>query len=117
MFYVCMGMGKGEKTSNNPVHMDWIFNTPFDFRKRFLQGLADSDGCARKYVVEICSVPNAEFTTNLMHSLGMKSAYTRKENGQNLRSVVKKAEAAELPIFNEFTSGYRYEKLRTRSDD
>jgi hypothetical protein len=106
-----MGMKAGEKTSNDPVHMDWIFDTPFGFRKRFIQGLADSDGCARDYVVEICSVPNAQFTTRLLHSLGMSSAYTRKEYDNDIRSVVRNSEAKALPIFNEFAKGYRSDKL------
>jgi hypothetical protein len=111
IFFVAMGMKTGETTRDNPVRMDWIFNTPFEFRKRFIQGLADSDGCARDYVVEICSVPNADFTTRLLRSLGMTSAYTRKESGRDLRSVVRNKEAALLPIFNEFTGSYRYHHL------
>ncbi|MGD0638835.1 MAG: hypothetical protein ABSA72_12430 [Nitrososphaerales archaeon] len=111
MFYVGMGMEPGQTTRDDPVHMDWIFTTPFEFRKRFVQGLSDSDGCARVHVVEICSVPNAVFTTRLLLSLGVSSAYTRKEYGNDLRSVVKNEEASRLPIFNEFTGSYRYRQL------
>jgi hypothetical protein len=117
MFFVGMGMEAGETTRDDPVHMEWIFNTPFQFRKRFIQGLADSDGCARDYVVEICSVPNAGFTTRLLLSIGMSSAYTRRESGKDLRSIVKNTEASCLPIFNEFTGSYRYQQLvRTERD-
>ncbi|MGA2665717.1 MAG: hypothetical protein ABSF83_12330 [Nitrososphaerales archaeon] len=91
--------------------MDWILSTPFSFRKRFAQALADSDGCVKKYVVEITSVPNADFVTNLLHGLKLPSAYTRTEKGTPLRSVVRAIEAADLPIVNEFTRGYRYNQL------
>jgi hypothetical protein len=91
--------------------MDWIFEAPFDFRKRFVQAIADSDGRVKSYVVEIVSVPNADFVTRLLHTLDLPSAYTRIEYGQPLRTSVRAKEAAELPIFNEFIKSYRYEYL------
>jgi len=107
----CLGLERGMTTSHDRVHMDWIFGMSEDFRKRFIQGLADSDGTVRPYVVEITSTPNTELVTQVLHSLGLASAYSRKENGQMLRTVVRNAEAANLPIFNEFTKGYRYQLL------
>ncbi len=112
MFSVGLGLNWNETTSNNQVEMDWIFNTPYNFRKRFVQALADSDGTVRRYQVEITSVPNAEFVTKLLHSLGLKSAYTRTENEKPLRTIVNNKEASRLPIFNEFAKGYRYQKLQ-----
>jgi hypothetical protein len=91
--------------------MDWIFEAPFDFRKRFVQAIADSDGRVKSYVVEIVSVPNADFVTCFLHTLDLPSAYTRIEYGQLLRTSVRAKEAAELPIFNEFIKSYRYEYL------
>jgi hypothetical protein len=91
--------------------MDWTFGMSRDFRKRFIQGLGDSDGTVRPYVVEITSTPNTELVTKLLQSLGLTSAYSRKENGEMLRTVVRNAEAASLPVFNEFTKGYRYQRL------
>ncbi len=111
MFSTCLGLDWNQSTSHSPVHMEWIFTTPFEFRKRFAQALADSDGSVKKYVVEITSVPNAEFVTKLLKSLGLNSAYTRSENGLPLRSVVRATEAADLPIINEFTDGYRFHQL------
>jgi len=107
----CLGLERGKTTSHDKVRMDWIFGMSRDFRKRFIQGVADSDGTARPYVVEITSTPNAELITRVLHSLGLTSAYSREENGTMLRTVVKNAEAADLPIFNEFTKGYRYQQL------
>jgi hypothetical protein len=96
--------------------MDWILDAPFNFRKRFVQALADSDGRVNNYVVEIVSVPNAEFFERLLHTLGLPSAYTRIEYGHPLRTSVKAKEAAELPKFNELVKGYRYELLMKYKD-
>ena len=109
----CLGLERGKTTSHDKVHMDWIFGMSPDFRKRFIQGLADSDGTVRPYVVEITSTPNAELVTRILQSLGLTSAYSREENGEMLRTVVRNAEAANLPIFNEFTKGYRYQLLKS----
>lgn len=107
----CLGLERGKTTSHEPVRMDWIFKMSEEFRKRFIQGVADSDGTVRPYVVEITSTPNTELVTSILHSLGLASAYSRKENEVLLRSVVKNLEASRLPIFNEFTKGYRYQQL------
>ncbi len=107
----CLGLERGKTTSHDKVYMDWIFGMSEDFRKRFVQGLEDSDGTVRPYVVEITSTPNTELVTRVLLSLGLASAYSRKEKGEMLRTVVRNAEAAKLPIFNEFTQGYRYQLL------
>ncbi|MDA4127048.1 MAG: hypothetical protein OK452_07575, partial [Thaumarchaeota archaeon] len=111
MFTVGLGLSDNQTTSLDRVKMDWIFETPHSFRRRFVQGVADSDGCVKKYLVEITSLPNSNFTTSLLHSLGLRSAYTRLEKGIPLRTVVRAREAVNLPIFNEFVRSYRYEKL------
>jgi transposase-like protein len=112
MFSVGLGLNLNQTTTEHPVHMDWIFSMPYSFRKQFVQALGDSDGTVRPYTVEITSVPNAEFLTKLLHSLGLKTAFTRLENGKPLRTVVHNKEAVKLPIFNEFVKGYRYQKLQ-----
>src|SRR5438445_2244506 len=112
MFSVGLGLNWNETTTLNSVRMDWIFDTPHNFRKRFVQAIADSDGTVRPYTVEIVSVPNTEFIIKLLRSLGMTSARIRNENGIPLRSIIRISEAAQLPVFNEFTHGYRYQKLQ-----
>jgi transposase-like protein len=114
MFQVCLGLNWSQTTSNDSVQMDWILGSTYDFRKRFLQGLADSDGTARQYSVEIASMPNAEFVTAVLRSIGLSSAYTRFEDNKPTRSIVNMREASALPIFNEFTGGYRYLALKGR---
>jgi hypothetical protein len=90
--------------------MEWIFNAPREFRLRFIQGLADSDGSVKPYEVVITSVPNADLVTKLLQSLEMTTAHTLYENGVPLRTQVNRKQAATLPIFNEIVQGYRYRK-------
>jgi transposase-like protein len=111
MFSVCLGLEWGKTTSYDEVHMQWILDTPFDFRKRFVQALSDSDASVKEYAVVLTSVPNADFITKLLHSLGLASARTVYEYGEPLRTSVLRKEAAALPMFNELTKGYRYRKL------
>lgn len=90
--------------------MEWIHNTPEPFRIRFIQGAADSDGTARKYTVDIASVPNAAFFAKLLQDLGLTSAHVAYENGLPLRTALNTREAAKLPLFNEFVRSYRYHR-------
>jgi hypothetical protein len=113
MFHDCLGMNWNKVTSTSQVNMERLFTSPREFRKRFVQGMADSDGTVRLYTAEIASMPNAEFVTKILVGLGMTSAHTRFEGGKPTRSVVRIGEAAELPIFNEFSDGYRFRKLRS----
>jgi hypothetical protein len=110
-FSVCLGLHWGETTTANQLRMDWIFGAPDWFRKRFIQGSADSDGCTRRYVTDISSVPNAGFFTDLLRSLGMKTARISYEKGMPLRTAVSTAEASTLPIFSEYVRSYRYERM------
>jgi transcriptional regulator with XRE-family HTH domain len=110
-FSVGLGLEWGETTSLSPVRMDWILGMPRGFRLRFIQALADSDATVKPYEVVLTSIPNAEFTTEVLKSLGMKSAHTIHESGKPLRTMVSRREALTLPIFNEIVKGYRYEKL------
>ena len=111
MFAVCLGLRWGETTTTHSLRMEWILHVPHNFRKRFVQGNADSDGCTRKYVTDIASVPNAHFFVNLLRSLGIASARPSYERGLPLRTAMTTCEAAALPLFNEIVNGYRYQRM------
>ena len=110
MSYEGMGIGQGKTTSRDPVRMDWVMDAPFNFRKRFAQGIADSDGSVKDVIV-ITSAPNSEFLVKLLHSLEIKSAHVVYEGGIPLRVTMNGKEAAGLPIFNEIVKGYRFKKM------
>jgi hypothetical protein len=111
MFSAGLGLDWKQTTSTDQVRIRWIFDTPFDFRRRFVQAVADSDGTVRRYDVVITSVPNADLITELLRSLGLTSAHTIYESGIPLRTGVSIRQASELPIFNEYVKSYRYQKM------
>ena len=111
MFSVGLGLKWEETTTAHQVRMNWIFDTPRNFRTRFVQGVADSDGCVKRYIVEIASVPNAQFLANLLQGLGMRTAHVSYEGGDPLKTMVSRREASPLPIFSEFVRSYRYQRM------
>jgi hypothetical protein len=111
MFNVGLGLEWDECTTLHGLKMEWIFSTPHSFRVRFAQGVADSDGSMKPYEVVITSVPNADFLTRLLQSLGMTTAHTVYEENKALRTMVNARQATKLPIFNEFIKSYRHKKL------
>jgi len=111
MFSVCLGLGWEETTTTDQLRMNWIFDTPRIFRVRFIQGVADSDGCVKGYEVEIASVPNAHFFADFLLGLGMRTAHVSYEGGEPLKTMASRREASTLPIFNELVSSYRYDKM------
>ncbi|MDA4120829.1 MAG: helix-turn-helix domain-containing protein [Thaumarchaeota archaeon] len=116
MFSVCLGLKAASRTSYDKVEMRWILTTPFNFRKRFIQGLADSDGSIKGYEFEIASMPNAIFVTELLVSLGLAGARTGYERGVPTRSRTSASVASRLPVFNEWVRGYRYLRLKGFQD-
>jgi hypothetical protein len=111
IFSVGMGLSWGETTTNHQLRMDWIHDMPKSFRTRFIQGAADSDGTARKYKVDITSVPNAAFFTKVLQNLGATSARIAYEYGVPYRTALSTKDASRLPIFNEFVQSYRYLRM------
>jgi len=111
MFSVGLGLHWGETTTGNQLRMEWIFETPRQFRIRFAQGASDSDGTVRPSEVEIISVPNAEFFARLLQGLGMSTAHVVRERGILLRTRVNRKQAMTLPLFNEYVNSYRYHRM------
>ena len=111
MFSVGLGLSWDETTTTDQVKMEWIFDAPFIFRKRFVQGTADSDGCVKPSVVEIATVPNANFFARVLHSLGMTTAHVGFDYGEPYKTTLNRKQASTLPIFNEYVNSYRHQKL------
>jgi len=111
IFSIGLGLKWKETTTKHQVRMPWIFDTPRIFRTRFVQGAADSDGCVKRYEIEIASVPNAGFFAKILQSLGLTSAHISYEKGEPLKTMVNRKQASQLPIFNEFVRSYRYQKM------
>lgn len=108
---VCLGLSATERTSRNPVTMDWLLLCPRNFIIAFIQGLAESDGSVNKYgyYTEIASNPNSKFYQRILSSIGTPSRTHPKPRPIQLRINLKPA--AELPLFNPIIASYRFRKL------
>jgi hypothetical protein len=111
MFSVGLGLGWGETTTANQIHVNWILDMQRPFRIRFVQGVADSDGCVKRSEVEISSVPNAQFFADLLQGLGITTAHVSYERGEPLKTIMNRKQACTLPIFNEYVKTYRYRRM------
>ena len=73
MFTACLGLEWGQRTSYDPVSMDWLLTAPEEMKVWFLRGVADSDGDVdfRDRSVGITSEPNTALISSLLSSLGV----------------------------------------------
>lgn len=114
VFQVCLGLKESETTTNNPARMNWIFNTPKFFKKRFIQGISDSDGSVnfQSQCCYIYTYPNTDFLKELLSTLGIKARVNNSVYGKFLSILPQ--EAIKLPIFfpNKKIS-YRYSDLKS----
>jgi hypothetical protein len=71
---VFMGLRKGEKTTYDPLRMDWLLDAPKEFKIYFLQGLLESDGWVNpgNDRVVFVSSPNEKLLTGLLSSLDVR---------------------------------------------
>jgi hypothetical protein len=79
VFNVCLGLKDGERTTYDPVDMDWAFDSPEEFRRGLVQGLAESDGSVNisSQMVEFWIGPNWEFVKRLLLTFGVRSFRSR----------------------------------------
>ena len=104
---VCLGLKWEERTSYNPVKMNWLLEAPTNHRIWFLRGLADSDGDVhfKDKSVDITTSPNTEFVKALCDSLDLRN-YVR--FSRNFSQITIPAEdAARIRIFNPSVLTYR----------
>ena len=111
MFRVCLGLRSGERTSRNPVKMEWLLDCPREFLRAVLQGIAESDGSVRKngYYAEIASVPNAAFFQRVLSVVGIPSRIHPKRSPRQVR--INLGSAVRLLLFNPIIKSYRFRSL------
>jgi len=109
---VCLGLKEGQRTSRDPVHMEWIHDSPRECIVAFLQGVADSDGYVSKKRnhAEIASIPNADFYRQLIERLGFKAVAYPLTKPKIVR--IHTSIAAKLPLFNPTIQSYRHDQLQ-----
>lgn len=115
IFKVCLGLNSGERTSRNPVKMDWLLTCPQEFLTGFIQGIAESDGSVDKngYYADIGSVPNSVFFERIFATIGTPSRVHPKHDPRQLR--VNLGPAVRLPMFNPTINSYRFQWMMTHA--
>ena len=108
---VCLGLSILQRTSRNPVQMEWLLTCPKEFLVAFIQGLAESDGSVDKhgYYAAIASVPNSKFFQLILSKINTPSHVYPKSNPSQLR--VNLEPSLLLPIFNPVIKSYRFLKM------
>lgn len=113
IFNVCLGLKDGERTTYDAVRMDWAFDSPEDFRRGLVQGIAESDGSVSiaSQTVEFWIGPNWDFFKNVLLTFGVKSFQNREALSVTKRQI---ANLNRIPPFapNLRTARFlRFEKL------
>jgi len=107
----CLGLSASERTSRNPIRMEWILSSPRNFIIAFLQGIAESDGSVDRhgYFTSIGSVPNSIFLQRAFASTNTPSRVHPKHRPVQVRINI--TQAIRLPLFNPIIETYRYSSL------
>ncbi|HEY6283311.1 MAG TPA: hypothetical protein VIW22_05235, partial [Nitrososphaerales archaeon] len=115
IFNVILGLKDGQRTTYDAVRMDWVVESPEEFRRGLVQGIAESDGSVSiaSQTVEFWIGPNWEFFKRLLLTFGVKSFRNREALSVTKSQV---ANLGGIPPFSPRlrTARYlRFEKLFT----
>jgi hypothetical protein len=100
MHATCLGLDWNQRTSYNPVKMDWLLSAPPECRMWFIRGLADSDGSVhfRHKSAEIVTSPNTTLIRDILASLHVHNVLDFSKGCG--RISISGQTAAEIQIFN-----------------
>ncbi len=95
IFNVVLGLKDGERTTYDSVRMEWAIDSPEDFRRGLVQGIAESDGSVSiaSQTVEFWIGPNWDLFKEILRSFGVESFRNRealsvaKRQIQNLAAI------------------------------
>ncbi len=110
---VCMGLEDAERTTYDPVRMEWLLSSPRDFKVHFLQGMAESDGWvdAGADKVKIVASPNEKLFGALATDL--KIPFTIQQQPPITRIEIGTEDGLSMPIFSPRIRSNYYEDLVT----
>ena len=113
MFTACLGLEWNQRTSYDPVAMEWVLTAPEEMRIWFLRGLADSDGDVdlRDRSVSITSEPNTILISNLFSSLGIHNLIERESIRDVARVSLSVPDAFRICLFNPVVLTHRRKLL------
>ena len=111
IFNVCLGLRDGEKTTYDAVRMDWVLESPMDFRRGLVQGVAESDGSVSiaSQTVEFWIGPNWDFFKGLLLTFDVKS-FRNREALSVTKTQVQKLNS--IPPFVPHLATPRYQRFQ-----
>jgi len=110
VFNVVVGLADGQHTTYDEVHLDWALESPEDFRRGLIQGIAESDGSVSiaSQTVEFWVIPDWDFIIKLLATFGLR-AFRNREAVSLVKSQA--IESFKVPVFAEHLRTARYERL------
>jgi hypothetical protein len=79
IFNAVLGLEDGKRTTYDAVNMGWVVDSPEDFRRGLVQGIAESDGSVAiaSQTVEFWIGPNWDFFKSVLLTFGVRSFRNR----------------------------------------
>lgn len=107
LFNVALGLKDGEKTTYNPVRMNWVLDSPVEFRRGIVQGIAESDGSVNiaSQTVEFWIEPSRDFFGQVLDTFGVRSFRSREALSVSKAQIVK---LGVIPPFSPILRTVRY---------
>jgi hypothetical protein len=92
------GLEDSERTTYYSVRMDWALDTPEDFRRGLVHGIAQSDGSVSiaSLTVEFWIGPNWHFFKCILRTFGVESLQNREDLSVTKNQIQKLAKAAHI---------------------
>jgi hypothetical protein len=113
VFHVCMGLKEGERTTYDPLRMDWILRAPKEFQISFLQGVSESDGWvdAGADRAMFVSSPNEKLFGTMLSNMGIRYKLNYQRSVTTIR--IRTESGLSMPIFNRRLGSNYYDNLFT----
>lgn len=110
IFNVVLGLEDDERTTYDPVRMNWVVESPLEFRRGLVQGIAESDGSVSiaSQTVEFWIGPNWDFFKKVLLTFGVRS-FQNREALSVTRSEATKLGA--IPAFSPILRTTRYSRF------
>lgn len=110
VFNVILGLRDGQHTTYDPVQMNWVFESPSDFRVGLLQGIAESDGSVSiaSQTVEFWVIPDWDLMIRLLATFGLRGFRNREAVSLVKTQAI---ESFKVPVFAAHLRTFRYQRL------
>lgn len=110
IFNVVLGLKDGQRTTYDAVRMGWVIESPVEFRKGLVQGVAESDGSVSiaSQTVEFWIGPNWDFFKAVLSTFGVRGFQNREALSVTKSQVAK---LGAIPPFSPLLKTVRYHRF------